>query len=209
MFWLQLSAGRGPVECARAVTLAARYLEEEAKQFDIELNEVERIVANDKGCCYSVLYTVAGTEAEVFAQRWQGSLLWQSESQFRRGHKRKNWFFSGRYWPVKDFSIPREQVKITTCRSQGAGGQHVNTTDSAVQVTHIPTGIQCTVQSQRSQHSNKKLALFRLQEKLDELEQTAIAAESVKRWQQHTALERGNPKRIFKGERFTLFSNDI
>ncbi|WP_163831166.1 peptide chain release factor H [Spartinivicinus ruber] len=202
MFWLQLSAGRGPVECTRAVALAANYLAVEAKRFDIELNEVECIAANNKGCCHSVLYTVTGAEAEAFVQSWHGTLLWQNESEFRRGHKRKNWFFSGRYWRVKALEIPRDQIKITTCRAQGAGGQHVNTTDSAVQVTHIPTGIQCVVQSQRSQHSNKKLALLRLQEKLDELEQTAVAVENTKRWQQHTQLERGNPRRIFKGEKF-------
>lgn len=71
------------------------------------------------------------------------------------------------------FDTPEENifnekdVEITACRSSGAGGQHVNTTDSAIKATHIPTGISCICQDERSQFQNKQKALITLREKVE------------------------------------------
>jgi len=65
----------------------------------------------------------------------------------------------------KEFS--EDDIKIETCRSSGAGGQHVNTTDSAIKVTHIKTGITATCQDERSQLQNKQKAIENLKEKLE------------------------------------------
>ena len=90
-------------------------------------------------------------------------------------------------------------LEIVAPRSSGAGGQHINKTDSAVRITHLPTGIQVTASDERSQHRNREIALFRLQEILKQTAQSAQNAETANLRMAHYHLERGNPVRIFAG----------
>ena len=75
----------------------------------------------------------------------------------------------------------------------------MNRTDSAVRVTHLPTGIVCTASDERSQHRNRELAMLRLAERLGTLEKSLVASQEAEMRLAHYHLERGGEKRVFRG----------
>jgi len=149
-------------------------------------------------------------------------------SPFDAGARRHTSFVSVFVYPEVDDSIVIEidekDLRIDTYRSSGAGGQHVNKTDSAVRITHLPTGIVVQCQNERSQHKNKAMAMkylksrlfeIKLQEqneKLDEVEKTkkgiawgsqirSYVLHPYKMIKDHrTNLEVGNVTRILDGD---------
>ena len=206
MILLQLSAGQGPVECCQAVGLALKEIEKQCHELAITLDIVEAVKAKQRQCFKSVLVQLSATDndlAKQLAESWHGAMLWVCQSQHRPKHKRKNWFFSGQMYEVNQAQLDKS-VTFQTCRASGAGGQHVNKTDSAVRATHTATGTSVRVESERSQHANKRLARALLFQKLEAVKLEAMTQQEKVRWQQHWELERGNPVKTFMGDGFIL-----
>lgn len=196
--WLQMSAGHGPAECAWAVVKVLGQMQTEALAAGLELKTIEIEPGPKPGTVQSALISISGAGGlEAFVSAWNGTIQLTARSPFRPEHKRKNWFVGiDAIQPVDETCFHSQDVSWETMRASGPGGQHVNRTESAVRVTHVPTGLQATAMEERSQHRNRKLALARLAKKLAEMNAKRQDDVREKRWRAHHELQRGNPVRI-------------
>ena len=103
--------------------------------------------------------------------------------------------------------INPDELRIDTYRSSGAGGQHINKTDSAVRITHIPTGIVVSCQNERSQHSNKATAMKILMSKLYEVEEQKRQEEMAKITGEHKEIAWGSQIRSYTLNPFSLIKD--
>ncbi|NHQ88627.1 peptide chain release factor H [Iodobacter sp. HSC-16F04] len=203
MILLQLSAAQGPLECQLAVSKALNRLIFEARQRQLKLDILEQEAGDKTGVYRSVLISLDGTGAEALARLWEGTVQWICPSPYRPRQLRKNWFIGVLRCTETQRDLSGE-IRFETMRSSGPGGQHVNKTESAVRATHLATGISVKVQTERSQHANKRLAEMLIAHRLASLAGEASASQRSERRLMHYQIERGSPKRIFKGERFEL-----
>lgn len=197
---LHLSSGQGPEECQWVVAqLVARFAREAAAQ-GLACEPVEPVT----GPCASALLRVAGDASAVFAAARTGTIRWIGTSPFRPTHKRRNWFVAVTRAPDAE-QVPElrdSDVHYQAFRASGPGGQHVNTTDSAVRATHVPTGLATVSQDQRSQFANRKIARLKLAMIFDERRRQGTADGKRALWSHNHELERGNAVRTYEGPGF-------
>ena len=170
--FLEINAGAGGTEsCDWASMLARMYVRwAEKKGYTVELMSES---AGEEAGIRSAAYKITGHNAYGWLKSESGVHRLVRISPYDSAARRHTSFSSVWVYPVVDDNIDivvnPSDIRIDTFRSSGAGGQHVNTTDSAVRITHLPTGI-VTTSSQKSQHQNREIAMNALKSRLYELE---------------------------------------
>ena len=170
----------------------------EQKGFQVELVD---LLSDDEAGIKSATFIVRGHAAYGYLQAEKGVHRMIRISPFDTSRRRHTSFASVDVIPEveeEEFVINPDDLKIDTFRSSGAGGQHVNKTDSAVRITHIPTGIVVSCQNDRSQHSNRTQAMRVLQARLAELARLEQEAE--------IKAERGHQREIGFGSQIRTYT---
>ncbi len=170
--FLEINSGAGGTEsCDWANMLARMYVRwAEKKGYTVELQAES---PGEEAGIKSASYKISGHNAYGWLKSESGVHRLVRISPFDSAAKRHTSFTSVKVYPVVDDNIEIEvnpsDIRIDTYRSSGAGGQHVNSTDSAVRITHHPTGIVVT-SSEKSQHQNRDIAMKALKSRLYQME---------------------------------------
>ncbi|AOW20470.1 peptide chain release factor H [Urechidicola croceus] len=200
---IQITAGSGPAECCWVVAQVLKHFIKELSDFKMEYAILHKVKGTENRTLQSVTIQLKGKELEPFLNTWIGTIKWIGKSSFRKFHKRNNWFVGiQEVTRISELNFNERDLKYQAIRSSGPGGQHVNKVSSAIRVLHIPTGIQVVVMDSRSQHQNRKVALERIQIKLQEKQIESLKNSMQQQWENHMSLERGNPIKIFTGSDF-------
>lgn len=171
-----IHSGAGGTEACDWVSMLLRMYTRWAEAKGYGVSTVDFLPGDEAGV-KSVTLEISGEYAYGYLKSEKGVHRLVRISPFDAAGKRHTSFASVEVLPEitdeQDIEIKSDDLRIDTYRSGGAGGQHVNKTETAIRITHLPTGIVVSCQNERSQHSNKEMAMRMLKSKLIELKERA------------------------------------
>ncbi|MCB2083650.1 MAG: peptide chain release factor 2 [Sphingomonadaceae bacterium] len=198
--YLEIHAGAGGTESQDWAEMLFRMYARWAERRGFKVDTVE-YQAGDQAGIKSATLLLKGENAYGYAKTESGVHRLVRISPYDSSARRHTSFSSVWVYPVIDDNIDIEinpaDLKIDTYRASGAGGQHVNTTDSAVRITHQPTGIVVASQQDRSQHKNRDIAMNMLKARLFEREMAEREAAASGEYQEKSEIGWGHQIRSY------------
>lgn len=198
--YITLNAGAGGTESCDFASMLARMYTRFCEQHSFKIEIVDEIPGDEAGI-KQINFYVQGLYAYGYLRAEIGVHRLVRISPFDANAKRHTSFVAVSVMPEIDEDVEVEinlnDLRIDTYRASGAGGQHVNKTSSAIRITHIPSGIVVQCQAERSQHSNKDMAMKMMKAKLYQLEKEKLNKEKEKIAGEKTDIAWGNQIRSY------------
>jgi len=205
--YLSLHAGAGGTESCDWASMLFRMYQRYCERVALEV-EVVDIAPGDEAGITAVTFLVSGPNAYGYLKAERGVHRLVRISPFDSNSRRHTSFVSLDVIAELDddveVEINEDDLEINTFRSSGAGGQHVNKTDSAIRIRHIPTGIVVSCQAERSQHKNRAKAMSVLKAKIYEMEQDKKRESMEKFYGEKGAIAWGSQIRSYVLQPYTM-----